>query len=119
MIIGTKNTNFDIIYNNTNLNRKDEIKVLGLIIDKNLSFEKHLNIMSNKVSKIVSLFSRIRHYIPLFSLKLLYNALILPHFSYASCVWGHTYDKHKDRLTKLQKKLSRIVLFTDYRTDSD
>ena len=42
-------------------------------------------------------------------LLLLYNAFILPFITYATPIWGSTYDYRLQKLHKLQKKIVRLI----------
>ena len=96
----------------------NEIKILGVIIDKKLSFESHLNMVSRKLSKIRSKAKRLRHFLPISALKTIYNSSFVPHLTYGCVLWSFTYDKHLNRVFKLQKRMARVVLWADPRTES-
>jgi hypothetical protein len=53
---------------------------------------------------------RIRPFISQDVAKLLFNAMVLPLLDYGDTVWANTYDKHLDRLQKLQNRAARIIL---------
>ena len=70
------------------------------------------------ISPKIGIISRIRHYVPRSTLVLLYNTLILPHLSYCLEIWGNTYRTLLEPLIILQKKLARLITFSDYQTHS-
>ena len=43
------------------------------------------------------------------SLKMLYSTLILPHIQYGLVVWGNSKGINKNRITKIQKRVVRII----------
>lgn len=49
---------------NVPLECKEFIKYLGLIIDKSLSWKQHIDHVATKISKIVGLIAKLRHFIP-------------------------------------------------------
>ena len=52
------------------------------------------------------------------SLKLFYNAYILPLFDYGCVVWGHCSANNRQRLLKLQKRTARLILKAELTTPS-
>ena len=118
LIFGTKNECFSPLYLNECIQMTNEIKILGVIIDKKLSFESHLNMVSKKLSKICSIAKRLRHFLPISALKTIYNSLFMPHLTYGCSMWSFTYDKHLNRVFKLQKRMARVVLSADPRSES-
>ncbi len=66
----------------------NEAKLLGIIIDESITWDKHIYKMSNKISKKLGLLKRLKTFIPSNMLIMLFNCLVLPHFDYANVVWG-------------------------------
>ena len=48
------------------------------------------------------------------TLKIMYNAFVMPHFIYCSTVWQNNNQAHLDQLYKLQKRAARIITNSDY-----
>ena len=48
----------------------------------------------------------------------MYNALVLPHFTYCSTVWHHGNLKHIDKLKRLRKRASQVITSSGYETRS-
>ena len=55
---------------------------IGLNIDEKLNWEKHINDVSNIISKKIGILYRIKHFVTRNTLIMLYNAFILPHITY-------------------------------------
>lgn len=93
MIFQLKNIQSEDIFNQiefkTNiLNRVDVVKYLGLILNTNLNFTHHVNLIKNKIAKFVGVFRRIGKFLNE-SVKLsLYFAYIHSHIVYLNCIWG-------------------------------
>ena len=86
-----------------------DTKFLGLILDDQLKFKKHIEYISGKVSKSIGLLFRIRAEVPLYCLKTLYFSLIHPYFLYCLPIFGATYATHLDSIKLLQKRAVRIL----------
>ena len=71
-----------------NLESKDYIKYLGVLIDKNLSWKFDIGAVATKISKIVSLIAKIRHFTPRRLPLNIYQALIQPYLTYGLASWA-------------------------------
>ena len=63
---------------------KDSLKILGIIIDSNLTFEEHLKPHLNKAYVKTNALRRIRGFIPMHVINQLYKAFILPRLEYCA-----------------------------------
>jgi hypothetical protein len=52
-------SNFEVNMNSKRLLRVEETKILGVMIDSDLSFKYHINILANNTSKVVSIHSKV------------------------------------------------------------
>ena len=87
-----------------------EFKYLGVTITSNLSFAKHINNISLKVSQITGTFTCLRTIVPRNILIKLYYALVFPHLSGHVIVWGSAPPTHLKRLTVRVNNLLRVIL---------
>ena len=74
-------------------------------MDKDLTWESHIDYIANKISKNNGVLRRIKHIVPRHILKLIYFALIHPHLNYGTLLWGYNLE----RIENLQKKAVRII----------
>ena len=93
----------------------DEFNFLGLVLDKHMNWNKHLQKVSSKVSQIVGIMSKIKTYLPKETLLTIYNSLILPHINYCLLAWGHKFD----RLAGVQKKAVRLINSSKYNAHTE
>ena len=110
---------FKIILNNVELERVDNAKFLGVIIQENLMWNTHINYIGNKVSKATALLARLKHYLPKYILKLIYSSLCLSHITYAIPVWGAAPMSTIQRLHKLHKKGIRHICNSKYNAHTE
>ena len=94
--------------NNSTIDRVTDFKFLELIISSNLKWNKHIDHVSIKVSKVIGIMFRLKCILPSDVLQILYNSLIMPHFHYCLLTWGSTI-KNGHKLHLLQKKALRLV----------
>ena len=75
----------------------------------------HIQKISNKISRNLGCLNRLKRFLPMTTLKLLYNSLILPHLQYGILSWGF----HCHRVFKLQKRAMRIISLSKYNSHTD
>ena len=90
--------------NGTVLQRVEDSKFLGIVIDQHLTWKNHIDYITKKILRITGLLCRIRFYVNQTHLKMLYNSLIYPYLHYGNIVWANNYPTRLDTLFKLQKK---------------
>ena len=74
---------------NTEIQCVESFNFLGIKIDQNLTWTKHVNYLCNKISKTIGIMDKPKSIIPGNSLLLLYNLLILSHLNYGTLAWGY------------------------------
>ena len=85
---------------NTTVERVKTFNFLGFTIDEHLSWKDHIAKISSKIGRVIGVMSKLKRIIPVHSLKLMYNSLIIPHLNYGITLWGHKASN----LNRLQKK---------------
>ena len=70
-----------------------------------------ISLLSVIVSKVIGVLCKSRRYLPLNTLKTLYNSLFLPYINYCSLIW-------EKPLYVLKKKAVRVITFSPPRTSS-
>ena len=68
--------------------------------------------------KKIGVIRRIRKNFPLYTLRMLYYALINPYFDYCNIVWGIERNHHLENLCKLQKKAVRVITWSKWNSHS-
>ena len=96
--------------NSTIIEEVKSIKLLGVTFSHNYSFQEHITDVHVKMSKRISYLTRLRHSLPVETLKSIYSSTIAPLFEYCSNIWSFEYDTHIEKLVKLQKKAARVIL---------
>jgi hypothetical protein len=63
-------------------------KFVGIHIDEKLSWHEQVSQMVNKLKQNMYIFSTSKNFLPKYAKKLLYNAHVSSHLSYAALVWA-------------------------------
>lgn len=108
----------DLLVDGTPIEKVSKQKLLGIIIDENLSWSQHIDYLCSTISTKISLLRQISTYVPQDIQKLFYHSYILPLLDYGSNTWGTTSNANIERLCKLQKRAARIILKAEYMTPS-
>ena len=90
------------------------VKFLGVLLDENLSWKYHLRELSKKLARTCGIFFRVRHFLPINILTLLYNSLFSPFLQYGILVWGLTFETYINPVFLLQKRVIRAIAFEHF-----
>ena len=96
---------------------KDHVKYLGIIIDSTLSWRIHIDNLSTKISRSIGLLYKIRPFVNIKLMKTLYYSLVYPYLIYAIEVWGSADNTHLNKLLILQKRIVRLITYSDKRQE--
>ena len=75
-------SNFSVQINGTSLERCNDYKYLGVYLDKDLNWKKHIDYLSEKISKSCGILSKLRHILELDTLREVYHALVHSYVRY-------------------------------------
>ena len=122
MLIGSspkiKNKSPDFYVNRERVKQVTEFKDIGLQIDSSLRWNKHVDMICNKISQRIGFIRRIKHFLPRHILILLYNTLVLPHLDNYNAIWGlsASYNIAKLKKKEMQNRYACLVLNAHYMT---
>lgn len=89
-------------------------KFLGVIINENLTWSDHVEVITNKCSKNLGIIRKISRSVPNEILLTLYNTLIYPYLNYCNIVWSSQPTTVLHKLFRLQKKAVRIMTYSHW-----
>ena len=100
---------------NAKIERVKDFNFLGLLINENLSWKPHVDRISNKISKYIGVLNRLKRYLPIHILRMLYFSLIQSNLNYSLLAWGFNCS----RLKILQKKAIRVICNSKYNAHTE
>ena len=121
MIFQNKHSTYkdlNITIDGTIVKQVHTVKFLGLLIDSHLTWKPQIDHLCSKISKIIGVLYKIKHFVPPSVLKILYNSLIFCNLSYCNIVWGNTYFTYLNRLFMLQKRAIRLITSSHYSSNT-
>ena len=113
--------NFDVIeilLNNEFIQHVESQKLLGIIIDKTLGWDKQVDSVCLNITRRITLLKQLLKYVSKNCLKQYYNSYILPVFDYGCMIWSRGTSTNIERMLRLQKRAARIILHADILTPS-
>ena len=94
---------------NSSLERVEQFKYLGVVLDPLLNFKCHVDMICSKVSKKLGVLKCCKLYIDCNTMKTLYKSIVIPHFDYCDTVYDACGKGLKDRLQRLQNRGLRLL----------
>ncbi len=94
-------------------------KLLGIYLDENLSFQHHINILTNKLNRSLYCINRSKNFLTRKALTTLYFALIHSHLNYCPTIIGCANKKLLNKITIIQKKAIRIITKSNYNAHTE
>ena len=94
---------------------KDNIKYLGVIIDSQFNWKKHILALSKKISRCIGIMCKLRQFMNTNMLKKnIYYSLLYSLLVYAFPVWGSACIGEINKILVLQKRSLRIIIHNDH-----
>ena len=93
----------EIYFNNAAIATQDHQKHLGLILDQELAFDRHLDEKINKANRGIALIRRLREFLPRDSLVTIYKSHVRSHLDYGDVVYDRPGNSNfSDKLESVQ-----------------
>lgn len=91
------------------VSQTNTIKYLGLTLDQELNWKKHVEILKKKLNTILRYFYFLQHLCSEKILRMLYFSLVNSRLDYGIFCWGGTYETNLKPILMQQKKFVRII----------
>ena len=94
-----------ITFSSIEVKCESSVKFLGVIIDENITWNKHIELVENKISKNIGILYRDSHYLDKKNLKSIYFSFIHNYVNCCNIAWASTSRTKHDKILKKQKML--------------
>ena len=101
--------NFKVQFNDAVLRPSPCAKILGFMLDSNLTFEKHISVIVQRCYATLSGLAKFSRRLPKQVKKLIVEALVFPHIMYCATVWAGCNATQRKRVQKTTNYGARIV----------
>ena len=103
-----------LFINDQSLTEETSIRYLGVYIDSNISWKSHITYVANKIIRRIGILSRLFYFLNTKTLLSLYYTFLGPFLNYCIIAWGYAYQSTVQPLFTLQKKSTRIIIFSSF-----
>ena len=100
----------DLIICETKIERVTTFNFLGLTINEYINWSAHTSKIANKICRTLCVMNRLKRYLPISVMQLMYDSLIRSHLQFGITRWGFECNT----LIKLQKCALRIMNNSKY-----
>ena len=126
IVLGTpahtrKVTGMSITFGDVQLLPSDSVKILGVHLDRNLSWQVHTGKITQRCFGSLVTINKLRHVLPKTTIKTLVESLVFPHIRYCLPAWAPATALQRKRVDKVINFAVRIVTGkrkTDHVTES-
>ena len=91
------------------LNSVDTEKDLGILLDRELSFEQHISKIIKTANAVLGTIKRTFSTLTPGTFTLLYKALVRSHLEFGQEIWSPSKKRHINQLEKVQRRATRLV----------
>ena len=98
-----------IVINNTEIEKVDTYRYLGLLIDSDLKFKSHLQLVAAKVNRANGIIHAAKSIFPSNILRTLYFTLVMPHINFHLISWGGAAATHLKPIVVAQNNVLRNI----------
>ena len=113
MIFGPNKTkihlNMDVNINREKIEIVQHTNFLGIILDNQLNWKKHIAHLTQKISKSIGILSRARQRLSPDILCQLYYSFLYPYLSYCNVIWGQPPASTLWPIFRIQQRAIRII----------
>ena len=111
--------NFNLTIANESIERKNEVKFLGLYLDSKLDWNAHIKFVRNKMNSALYAMRISKNILKQSHMMTLYYSLFYPYIDYGITLWGASYTQHINKLQTSQKKAIRLITGSKYNDHTD
>ncbi len=101
-----------ITINDTRIKAEDYVKLLGIIVDNDLKFDKHIDMLCKNASRQINVMYRFKGIFGFKQREDIHNTFILANFNYCPIVWHFCSKSSTRKIEKIQERALRF-LFND------
>lgn len=103
------NNNFSVFVDGKEVCEVDSVKYLGITLQNNLSWNKHIQFLKTKSAQAVGLLYKFKNKFDKNTKYLIYNGLIQSHFNYLAILYGYKKSSELSSLQRMQNKALKVT----------
>ena len=92
-----------------NIESSEQQKLLGVLIDNKLTFDKHINNLCAKASQKLNMLCRVSSFMSTNKKRLVMKVFISSQFSYCPLIWMNHSRTLNSKINRIHERLLRVV----------
>ena len=88
----------------------NEMKYLGVVLDRTMSLKEHVNYIVKKVGKKIGYLKRVGKYLTAYTRATVYRTIVSPHYEYCCTLLLNVSATDQAKLQRTQNRAMRIIL---------
>ena len=109
LVLGKRSNSDTINLNGTKLASSSYEKLLGILIDRDLSFDKHIKSLCRKAGQKLNALARTSNYLTHDQKRLFLNSIIKSQFSYCPLIWMFCSRSLNNLVNRIHKRALRLI----------
>ena len=101
--------NCHAVIENHNIENSKQQKLLGILLDNKLNFEKHISNLCTKASQKLSALCRVSYFMSTKQKRIIMKAFINSQFGYCPLVWMNHSRKLNNRINRIHERALRVA----------
>ena len=119
LVLGNRSNSDTMNLNGMKLASSSYEKLLGMLIDRDLSFDKHIKSLCRKAGQKLNALTRISNYLTHDQKRLLLNSIIKSQFSYFPLIWMFCSRSLNNLISRIHERALRLIHNTHVSTFQD
>ena len=95
--------------NNVKIKSENSLKFLGVMVDENVTWKTHVELVQNKISMSIGILFKASPSLNSKSLRSIYFALVHLYINYANIAWASINKTYVNRILGKQKQAAKIM----------
>ena len=91
------------------LSATDAEKDLGVIVDCDLKFSRHIETQVNKANRLLGLIRRSFTFMDAECMRLLFTSIVRPHLEFANVIWSPSTKRDCELIERVQHRATKMV----------
>ena len=109
LVLGNRSSSDTLNLNGTRLASSSYGKLLDILIDRDLSFNKHIKSLCRKAGRKLNALERISNYLTRYQKRLLLNSIIKSQFSYCPLIWMFCSRSLNNLINRIHERALRLI----------
>jgi len=103
---------YDLYLKNTKISCSDQTRILGVVLDNQLKFDKHVQHIIKSINPLIGSIFRKSHCFEPNIIRKIYTSLIMPKINYALRIWYPNISKYNvKRIKSVNKRAIRLLTY--------